>query len=272
MNSTGGTENNYLYRGEQYDQELGMQYLRQRYYDTSVGRFASVDPFSGLVELPVSRHRYMYGNANPVSYIDPSGEFSMLYAAEIIAVANILATMTLGALGTYGALWQQSVEGERSNTWTGEIATLTPGFIPYSSINWGIVSIGIGIQAGVLLDVDKADGNLDQQNGVFLLLGGSFGISAGVSTPIGGSIGEFTVKTPTLFNKARYLAGSYVLGDAAYAQQTHGFSESPFLLGFGSGDASGRNRNTDLISYSLSYNSGLSIPLRINPEGEGLLA
>ena len=32
LNSSGSTENNYLYRGEQYDQELGMQYLRQRYY------------------------------------------------------------------------------------------------------------------------------------------------------------------------------------------------------------------------------------------------
>ena len=50
LNFTGSTENNYLYRGEQFDPELGMQYLRQRYYDTSAGRFASVDPFSGLVE------------------------------------------------------------------------------------------------------------------------------------------------------------------------------------------------------------------------------
>lgn len=60
ISSTGSTENNYLYRSEQFDPNLGMQYLRQRYYNPELGRFTSVDPFEGLIELPVSRHRYLY--------------------------------------------------------------------------------------------------------------------------------------------------------------------------------------------------------------------
>jgi hypothetical protein len=33
INSTGTTTNNYLYRGEQYDSDLGLYYLRARYYN-----------------------------------------------------------------------------------------------------------------------------------------------------------------------------------------------------------------------------------------------
>jgi uncharacterized protein RhaS with RHS repeats len=35
---SGSTLNNYLYRGEQYDQDLGLYYLRARYYNPGTGR------------------------------------------------------------------------------------------------------------------------------------------------------------------------------------------------------------------------------------------
>jgi hypothetical protein len=38
LNSTGTTPNNYLYRGEQYDSDLGLYYLRARYYNPATGR------------------------------------------------------------------------------------------------------------------------------------------------------------------------------------------------------------------------------------------
>jgi RHS repeat-associated protein len=41
---SGTTPNNYLYRGEQYDSDLGLYYLRARYYNPSTGRFLSRDP------------------------------------------------------------------------------------------------------------------------------------------------------------------------------------------------------------------------------------
>ena len=43
--STGAkTPSNYLYRGEQYDSDLGLYYLRARYYNPLTGRFLSRDP------------------------------------------------------------------------------------------------------------------------------------------------------------------------------------------------------------------------------------
>jgi RHS repeat-associated protein len=40
------TPNNYLYRGEQYDPDLGLYYLRARYYNPVTGRFLNVDPMA----------------------------------------------------------------------------------------------------------------------------------------------------------------------------------------------------------------------------------
>ena len=36
-----------LYRGEQYDPDLGLYYLRARYYNPQTGRFLSRDPEDG---------------------------------------------------------------------------------------------------------------------------------------------------------------------------------------------------------------------------------
>lgn len=45
LNSTGSTPNVYKYRGEQYDADLGLYYLRARYYNPQTGRFMSRDPY-----------------------------------------------------------------------------------------------------------------------------------------------------------------------------------------------------------------------------------
>jgi len=64
--------NPFRYCGEYYDAETGLIYLRNRYYDTSVGRFISENPIrDGL-------NWYVYCGNNPVSFVDPLG----LWAAD----------------------------------------------------------------------------------------------------------------------------------------------------------------------------------------------
>ena len=72
-NSTGDTENSYLYRGEQFDSFTGLYYLRARYMNPSTGTFITMDEYAGSVFEPVSLHKYLYANANPVMNSDPSG-------------------------------------------------------------------------------------------------------------------------------------------------------------------------------------------------------
>ena len=45
--------------------------------DTSTGRFISQDTYQGTINDPVSLHKYLYVNANPVTYTDPSGYYSL---------------------------------------------------------------------------------------------------------------------------------------------------------------------------------------------------
>jgi RHS repeat-associated protein len=81
----GTTPNNYLYRGEQYDADLGLYYLRARYYNPSTGRFMSRDPENGKAIDPKTLHKYLYAGGDPVNMKDPTGRDAMLEYALILA-------------------------------------------------------------------------------------------------------------------------------------------------------------------------------------------
>lgn len=86
--STGTTPNNYLYRGEQWDPNLGLYYLRARYYNPLTGRFMSRDPNDGKKIFPSSLHKYLYASGDPVDRIDPRGRAD-LFEYEIRSNAAI---------------------------------------------------------------------------------------------------------------------------------------------------------------------------------------
>lgn len=71
------TPNAYLYCGEQFDEETGLIYLRNRYYDPEIGRFISKDPCFGKVNRPATLNPYCYVENNPINFIDPLGFESM---------------------------------------------------------------------------------------------------------------------------------------------------------------------------------------------------
>ncbi len=65
--------NVYQYCGEQFDEETGLIYLRNRYYDPEIGRFISKDPRPGSLDRPTTLNPYCYVENNPVNFIDPLG-------------------------------------------------------------------------------------------------------------------------------------------------------------------------------------------------------
>jgi RHS repeat-associated protein len=79
LSSPGPTPNNYLYRGEQYDPDLGLYYLRARYYNPQTGRFMSRDPDNGHIGYPNTLHKYLYAGGDPINRLDPTGRFDLEY-------------------------------------------------------------------------------------------------------------------------------------------------------------------------------------------------
>jgi RHS repeat-associated protein len=93
---TGDVDNKYLFAGEQYDEDLSDYYLRARYYDTNSGRFTRRDTYEGSLDDPLTLHKYIYANANPVSFIDPTGLSAFSdYNSSSLAVAGLIAGILL---------------------------------------------------------------------------------------------------------------------------------------------------------------------------------
>ena len=67
------TYENYGYNGEYTHTNLGIQYLRARYYSMETGTFTSRDTYAGRITDILSQNRYTYAENNPVTFADPSG-------------------------------------------------------------------------------------------------------------------------------------------------------------------------------------------------------
>ncbi len=105
ISSTGETVNDFLYRGEQFDSFTGLYYLRARYMNPSTGTFITMDEYAGSIFEPVSLHKYLYANANPVMYSDPSGYMSVGQLIGSMAIGAILGSMITATLsGIFSAL------------------------------------------------------------------------------------------------------------------------------------------------------------------------
>ncbi len=73
----GDVEHRRGFTGHRDDAELGLVYMRARYYDPLLGRFLSPDPIVPDLENPQSLNRYAYALNNPISNVDPTGNFSI---------------------------------------------------------------------------------------------------------------------------------------------------------------------------------------------------
>ena len=195
LKSKGSTKNCYRYCGEQFDETTGLYYLRARYMDTSTGRFISQDSYQGSISDPVSLHKYLYANANPVTYSDPSGYMSMAGLAVRGAV--------IGALS--GLIVPNAVSIIRNLVTTGEfksdlspmqnLANILNGvifgalfgicaatFIAYGIIAGVAVSINFGLSYKYFIDGQNAAANGQWDIAIYSWFFALFYLIAGFTT------------------------------------------------------------------------------------------
>jgi len=135
---TGTTTNYQRYSGERYDPNLGFIYLRARHYNPSIGRFHTMDTWQGNGQDPITLHKYLYANANPVMGVDPSGHTTLM---ELMTSANnYLKTVGANATAAYQTggraigMFFQSV-GARAEAFARQVFQLFPQATVQRNIN-----------------------------------------------------------------------------------------------------------------------------------------
>ena len=130
------------------DSETGLYYLRARYMNPETATFTSMDSYAGNIYDPASLHRYLYANANPVKYTDPSGHKSLLRVMTAVCIKVILAGVAMacvmaelgglvGAVSTavQGGNTEQVVyafmNGYKSGALLGAYLGMLSGFVAY---------------------------------------------------------------------------------------------------------------------------------------------
>ena len=156
------TPNNYLYAGEQWDSDLGLYYNRARYLDPSLGRFFTMDTFEGNRSDPLSLHKYLYAQDNPINRVDPSGHESLASLTFSIAITSQLMTHELrgagaalrGAREMFGA-----DEGVNSMIYGIDIATIIDEKV--GQLAWGVSAALGGVNlVGLAADFVGSQGPL----------------------------------------------------------------------------------------------------------------
>ena len=151
------------YAGEYFVPELGLYFLRARFYDHLAGRFLTPDFYGTDPRQPQSYNPYLYVNANPVRFTDPTGQWSLASVNVAISIMSIIASIALPkipgpVLAVASALGFQ---------WEG-----TEAIGDNFAVTFGFGTVGV---AGVQLDLLK--GPRKFQGIIWFFIGGQLNLS-----------------------------------------------------------------------------------------------
>jgi len=73
LSSAGSGSSVFAFTGEQYDSYIKLLYLRARWYNGDTGRFTTRDVWLPDYTRPQALNGWLYVEANPVNFTDPSG-------------------------------------------------------------------------------------------------------------------------------------------------------------------------------------------------------
>jgi len=138
--------------------------------DPSTGTFTSMDTYGGSLSDPMSLHKYMFANSNPLIYCDPSGhEASLQGMVAAMAISGILSAVDSGIL--YSLQNKESDTEKYGKTvygWNVATAAMNGflkgfifGFIGYALCSILLVRLVLSA-VGVCLGIQRASAGLDE--------------------------------------------------------------------------------------------------------------
>ena len=202
-----GSINPFRYRGYYYDTEIGLYYLKSRYYDPEVGRFITIDDISYLnLEIINGLNLYAYCGNNPVMRIDENGnkwwDWLLGVFSVVLTVVGVALTVTgiggifggvlisAGVSSLLGGIVNQSQGGSFGAGWIGgliggAISGAVGGFA-IMSIAWPVLG-ALGNAAGSFVSTLITSGI--NNNGVDFKVVKSALINAGITFAVSWFIG-----------------------------------------------------------------------------------
>ncbi|MCL2860493.1 MAG: hypothetical protein FWF46_08130, partial [Oscillospiraceae bacterium] len=112
----------------------GYYYLQSRYYNPEWGRYINADSYVSTGQDMSSHNMYAYCENNPISRVDPQGEFWMIAAGVIGGVVNSAAQITSNVIS--GNKWYDAIGGAFAGGFT-------TGFLLTTTLN-PIIAFGAG--------------------------------------------------------------------------------------------------------------------------------
>lgn len=227
--------------GQYYDEETGLHYNRQRYYDPRIGRYMESDPL-GLLAGP---NTYAYVNGNPLGYSDPEGLCPWCVVGAVIGGGLNAYSQYQNNGGFDNFNWGSFVASTASGALGGGLGTVTARI--GTNAGWLIASNSAGsaaISAGVTAAQNQLTGKCNSVADS-ALTGAIFGaVGAGIGSGVYSGIGAINMRTyRSLPLSVRTLYGSNAI---------HGVSR-PTLIPAGSAISNAAsNIATNLSSYQPS--------------------
>lgn len=169
LKDTIGVQNPFRYRGYYYDNETGMYYLKNRYYDPGLRRFIGSDAITTVeasLETLHNRNLYIYCNQNPIVRSDGKG--------------NIWQVLVAGAVGAGISLGYQMIfEKKEFNMKTAAQAALDGIAMAVGAsaakVGWQVV---VNVATSVISGIMNEDDGMEiacqaAASGVFAYVGGN---------------------------------------------------------------------------------------------------